>query len=132
MVLFVPGAPPISSDNPSRFGVLAPFPVTIRDGEAHIDGQAGVHYQVLVDGEQIIDVTSKGPDPWVRFSPFYPHGGIPVPFSPGEVAASVEGIWQGLKVFENADVDPTSLANTKMKGIQRASTGRFAATEPVC
>ena len=29
----------------------------------------------------ILDVTSKGPEPWVRFSPFYPHGSIPVPFS---------------------------------------------------
>ena len=69
----------------------------------------------------IIDVTSKGPTPWVRFSPFYPHGGIPVPFSPGIFAASVEGIWQGLKVFENADVDPATLANTSMKGIKRTT-----------
>jgi uncharacterized protein with PIN domain len=42
-----------------------------------------------------------------------------VPLSPGEVAASVEGIWHGLKVFENADVDPTAPANTSMKGITR-------------
>jgi hypothetical protein len=50
----------------------------------------------------LIDVTSQGPEPWVRFSPFYPHGEIPVPLSPGHTAASVEGIWQGLKVFGNA------------------------------
>ena len=31
----------------------------------------------------ILDVTSKGPEPWVRFSPFYPHGGIPIPNTPG-------------------------------------------------
>ncbi len=47
----------------------------------------------------IFDVTSRGTQPWVSFSPFYPHGNIPVPFSPGVVSASVEGIWQGLKVF---------------------------------
>ena len=55
----------------------------------------------------ILDVTSSGPEPWVRFSPFYPHGSIPVPFSPGLLSASVEGIWQGLKVFEFMDVDPS-------------------------
>ena len=48
-------------------------------------------------GALIVDVTSKGPMPWMKFSPFYPHGGIPVPFSPGYVSESVEGIWQGLK-----------------------------------
>ena len=23
------------------------------------------------------DLTSRGPEPWVRLSPFFPHGGIP-------------------------------------------------------
>ena len=31
---------------------------------------------------EIIDVTSKADEPWVRFSPFWPHGNIPVP-NPG-------------------------------------------------
>lgn len=70
-------------------------------------------------GAPIIDVTSRGPEPWVRFSPFYPHGGIPVPLSPGYIAASVEGIWQGLKAFEHADVDLTKLSNTSMRGLKR-------------
>ena len=30
-------------------------------------------------GAAIYYVTSKGKEPWVRFSPFYPHGDIPVP-----------------------------------------------------
>ena len=47
----------------------------------------------------MLDLTSRGPQPWVRFSPFYPHCGIPVPFSPGYVSATVEAVWQGLKVF---------------------------------
>jgi hypothetical protein len=72
----------------------------------------------------VLDVTSQGPEPWVRFSPFFPHGSIPVPFSPGKFGASVEGIWQGLKVFENADVDLASLQNSTMKGIKR-SVRRF-------
>jgi hypothetical protein len=52
----------------------------------------------------VIDVTSRASEPWVRFSPFYPHGGIPVPFSPGEFSMTVEGIWQGLKVFETTSL----------------------------
>ncbi|HET9502137.1 MAG TPA: hypothetical protein VFO93_01255, partial [Hymenobacter sp.] len=67
----------------------------------------------------IIDVTSKGEEPWVKVSPFYPHGDIPVPFSPGYYAASVEGIWQGLKVFENEDVDVSKFDIVNMKGIKR-------------
>ncbi len=68
---------------------------------------------------EIIDVTSKAPDPWVRLSPFYPHGGIPVPFSDGVTSQSVEGIWQALKVFPDSDVDPAKLAVTTMKGLKR-------------
>ena len=69
----------------------------------------------------IYDVTSRGPELWVRFSPFYPHGNIPVPFSPGVVSMSVEGIWQGLKVFERADVDTARFTMTTMRGIKRSA-----------
>ncbi|HTK09736.1 MAG TPA: hypothetical protein VL485_21370 [Ktedonobacteraceae bacterium] len=69
----------------------------------------------------VLDVTSKGPEPWVRFSPFYPHGDIPVPFSPDYVSASVEGIWQGLKVFVQADVDTGKFTKTRMKGLKRSA-----------
>ena len=70
-------------------------------------------------GALIIDVTSRAAGPWVRLSPFYPHGGIPVPRSPGVTAQSVEGIWQALKVFATADVDPARLSGTRMAGIKR-------------
>ncbi|MFF5233744.1 DUF6939 family protein [Dactylosporangium sp. NPDC000521] len=70
-------------------------------------------------GATVLDVTSRGPQPWVRLSPFYPHGGIPVPFSPGTDGASVEGIWQALKVFDTADVDPAMLTATGMTGLKR-------------
>ena len=69
----------------------------------------------------ILDVTSQGSQPWIRFSPFYPHGDIPVPFSSDYASASVEGIWQGLKVFEKADVDPAKFAITTMKGLKRSA-----------
>jgi hypothetical protein len=60
----------------------------------------------------------------VRFSPFYPHGGIPVPNSPGIFAQSVEGLWQGLKVFEHEDIDPSPWQITDMQGIKRAGQPR--------
>lgn len=67
----------------------------------------------------IIDVTSKGEDRWRRLSPFYPHGGIPVPFLNGTTSFSVEGIWQGLKIFENYGVDYGSFRNGTMKNLKR-------------
>lgn len=72
----------------------------------------------------VIDVTSKGEEPWVRFSPFFPHGGIAVPNSPGVFAQSVEGLWQGLKVFEKEDIDPSRWEITNMQGIKRAGRTR--------
>lgn len=67
----------------------------------------------------IADVTSQATDGLVRLSPFYPHGGIPVPFSEGYTAMCVEAIWQGLKVFETVDVDVNMFANDTMKNIKR-------------
>ena len=73
----------------------------------------------------VLDLTSKGGEPWVRFSPFYPIGNIPVPGWPDLMAASVEGIWQGLKRFENEDeVDFATLRNTSMRGLKRTSRGK--------
>lgn len=69
---------------------------------------------------RIIDVTSKADEPWVRFSPFYPHGDIPVPNSTDVLSQSVEGIWQALKVFESEGMDLAKLDVTNMKGIKRS------------
>jgi hypothetical protein len=74
----------------------------------------------------LADVTSKGPEPWVRFSPFFPHDGIPIPNTPDQVAASVEGLWQGLKVFEEEDVDTSKWAITTMRDIKRSGKSRGA------
>ena len=70
----------------------------------------------------IIDVTSHAQDEFVKFSPFYPNGGIPVPFTEGLVAVSVEGIWQGLKVFEDADIDTRMFSKRDMKNMKRTTT----------
>jgi hypothetical protein len=67
----------------------------------------------------LIDLTSKSNSEWVKFSPFYPHGKIPVPFSEGCFSESVEGVWQGLKVFENEGIDISRFRIKNMKNIKR-------------
>ena len=72
-------------------------------------------------GAMIVDVTSHAQDDFVKFSPFYPHGGIPIPFTDNITAESVEGIWQGLKVFENVGVDCHMFRIKDMKNIKRTT-----------
>ena len=67
----------------------------------------------------IFDVTSKGE--YKRLSPFYPHGDIPIPFSGSVTSASVEGIWQGLKVFPNEGIDFSCFTNRTMKNLKRTA-----------
>lgn len=66
----------------------------------------------------ILDLTSKSS--YARkLSPFYPHGCIPVPFSDGVTSESVEGVWQGLKVFQTEGIDTNCFRNATMKGLKR-------------
>ena len=67
----------------------------------------------------IMDMTSKAREPYVKFSPFYPHGNIPIPFTENVFGQSVEGIWQGLKVFESEGIDPSKFENATMKRLKR-------------
>lgn len=68
----------------------------------------------------ILDITSTTEKRYAQLlSPFYPHGGIPIPFTPGMTAVSVEGIWQGLKVFEYEDISIETLQNKTMKNLKR-------------
>ena len=67
----------------------------------------------------IFDVTSKGE--YKTLSPFYPHGGIPIPFSGTVTSQSVEGIWQGLKVFKNEGIDFSCFDNKTMKNLKRTN-----------
>lgn len=71
-------------------------------------------------GALIVDVTSHAGNSLKMLSPFYPHGDIPVPFSPGVTSACVEAVWQGLKVFRDADVDTSLFSCTTMKNIKRS------------
>lgn len=68
---------------------------------------------------KFVDVTSKSKDQYVKLSPFYPHGSIPVPFSENVFSYSVEGVWQGLKVFNNNDIDTSRFSNKTMSNIKR-------------
>ena len=72
-------------------------------------------------GAVIIDVTSHARDEFIRFSPFYPLGGIPVPYSPGWTASCMEAIWQGLKDYESVGTDYSLFRNTTMKDLKRTT-----------
>ena len=72
-------------------------------------------------GAVIIDVTSHAKDEFIRFSPFYPLGGIPVPYSPGWTSSCVEAIWQGLKDYESVGTDYLLFKNTTMKDLKRTT-----------
>lgn len=67
----------------------------------------------------ICDLSSKATNSLIAFSPLYPHGNIPIPMSEGCYATCVEAIWQGLKVFESADIDTKLFSNDKMKNLKR-------------
>ncbi len=69
----------------------------------------------------VIDLTSRAHKPWVKFSPTYLHGGIPVPNSAGFTAMSVEGVWQGLKVFEKEGIDTSRFELKQTRGVKRSS-----------
>lgn len=71
-------------------------------------------------GAVILDITSTSNLRYGQIlSPFYPHMNIPIPFTEGMTASCVESVWQGLKVFERADVDIESFKNDTMRGIKR-------------
>lgn len=89
------------------------------------------HYRIKEDlraqGYVIIDVTSSSKEQlYKKFSPFYPHGNIPVPGLDGrhddEMSVSVEGIWQGLKVFEKQGVDYGKFEVKSLRGIKRGQS----------
>ena len=72
-------------------------------------------------GAIVLDITSSSPHRYGQIlSPFFPHRNIPIPGeSKGMTATCVEAIWQGLKVFEGADIDIQMFRNDTMKNIKR-------------
>lgn len=71
----------------------------------------------------IADITSDAKGALVRLSPSFPHGGIPVSDYDYATAYSVEAIWQGLKVFENEDVDTSIFTMNTAIRLKRNSPG---------
>ena len=68
----------------------------------------------------ILDITSTSNMRYAQIlSPFYPHMNIPIPFTEGLTATCVEAVWQGLKVFEGADVDFATFRNDTMRDLKR-------------
>lgn len=78
--------------------------------------------QAQYPGADILDITSSSELAYAKLlSPFYPHGNIPIPFTPNAYAMCVEGIWQGLKVFESCDIDISMFANDTMRDLKRTA-----------
>lgn len=77
--------------------------------------------QAQYPNADILDITSASTARYAQMlSPFFPHGGIPIPLeSNGLTATCVEAIWQGLKVFETEDVNFETFSNATMKGLKR-------------
>ncbi len=50
----------VAADEQHR--VVSPFPVQLHEGHARIQAKEGLQYQILVDGERIVDITSQGED----------------------------------------------------------------------
>ncbi len=68
----------------------------------------------------ILDITSNSDTRYAKIlSPFYPYSNFPIPFSEGLKATCVEAVWQGLKVFESADVDFSTFKNDTMRDLKR-------------
>lgn len=68
----------------------------------------------------ILDITSTSNMRYAQIlSPFYPHMNIPIPFTEGLTATCVEAVWQGLKVFNGADVDFATFKNDTMRDLKR-------------
>lgn len=68
----------------------------------------------------ILDTTSASDKKYAQWlSPFFPHYNIPIPFTENLTATCVEAVWQGLKVFQNQDVDFNTFRNDTMKGLKR-------------
>jgi len=69
----------------------------------------------------IIDVTSHSDSEiYIKFSPFFPHRAIPVSGMIDTTTKSVEGGWQGLKIFSKETVDLKKFEIVNMRKLKRA------------
>jgi hypothetical protein len=76
-------------------------------------------------GALVFDVSSYAELPYRTLSPFYVHGGIPVPGMPGTTSDTVEGIWQGLKVIRGAIAPRLFRGPGRKRGGKKPAGHRF-------
>lgn len=67
----------------------------------------------------LIDMSLHSTKRTPYFSPYFPWGNIPVPFSNGMRAQSVMSIWEGLKVFEFKGIDKYIFSCKNIKYLKR-------------
>ena len=80
------------------------------------------------EGYILIDLTRHSTDEvYCKFHPSYPHGDVPFPEFPGSTAQSVEGIWEGLKMFETTGIDASKFHCTDPNDLSRTEQyyGRY-------
>jgi hypothetical protein len=76
-------------------------------------------------GAVVYDVSSYAEMPYRSLSPFYVHGGIPVPGMPGTTSDTVEGIWQGLKVIRGETAPRLFHGAGRKRGGRKPSGHRY-------
>lgn len=62
-----------------------------------------------------IDVSNKTTSEWRVLAPIFNHGDIPVPGMPGVCSRTIEGLWEGLKRFEQEGENLALLESDKPK-----------------
>jgi hypothetical protein len=83
-----------------------------------ICGNGGVEMMKKAYADAVVlNMTDKGA--MKKLSPKYPHEGIPVPFEEEVMALSVDGIWNGCKVFERRGIDKRYFNKDMMKEVDR-------------
>jgi hypothetical protein len=73
----------------------------------------------------VFDVSSYADMPYRQLSPFYPHGGVPIPGMPGRTSDTVEGIWQGLKVIRGEIAPRYFQGEGRKRGGKKPSGHRY-------
>jgi hypothetical protein len=76
-------------------------------------------------GALVFDVSSYADMPYCTLSPFYVHGGIPVPGLSGMTSDTVEGIWQGLKVIRGETAPRLFHGPGRKRGGKKPSGHRY-------
>lgn len=106
-----------------------PTPPYQAEHEIRIYGKRGKQLPIP-EGFMALDVTSTAGGPTKKLSSFHPYttaDGLPafaVPGIDGRRSYTVEGVWQGLKVFENEGIDEGKFDVQNMKCLKRPPRGK--------